>query len=82
MTDDDIIKHIELSKPTILTANKTSYKEVEVYQYDLNMNFIKKWKSLAEASKTLNINKAAICMCAKGKYKKSGGYIWRYQKIN
>jgi predicted GIY-YIG superfamily endonuclease len=80
MTDDDIIKHIELSKPTILTTNKTSYKEVEIYQYDLNMNFIKKWKSLAEASKTLNINKSTICMCAKLKGKTAGGYIWKYKK--
>jgi len=77
MTNNDINTHVKWSKPKILTANKTSYKEVEIYQYDLNMNFIKKWKSLAE---TLKINKAAICRCAKEKSKKSGGFIWRYNK--
>ena len=80
MNENDIKEHINWIKPKILVANKTSFKEVEILQYELNGNFIRCWKSLAEASKTLNINKVAICHCAKGKTKSSGGFFWSYKK--
>ena len=82
MNNENIVKYVNYCKPKKLGPNKTSYLEVEIYQYDLKLNFIKKWKSLSEASKSLNISKPAICHCAKGRTKKSGGYIWTYKKIN
>ena len=41
---------------------------------------IKQWKSLKQASEELKISKSSISKCCKGKYKKVGGYIWRYKK--
>ena len=81
MTREDIQKKVEMSKPKKLGSNKTSFPERNIFQYDLNINFIKEWKSLSEASKTLNISKPAICHCASGKSKSSAGYIWSYYKI-
>lgn len=82
MNDFDIENYVNSKKEIQKTSNKTSYTDVEIFQYDLEMNFIKKWKSLSEASKELKISKPAICHCAKGKSKKSAGYIWSYKKIN
>ena len=50
-----------------------------VLQYTLNGNFIKEYRSAIQASKELNINQANIVHCLKGKYKYSGGYIWKYK---
>lgn len=78
MSDQDLKNHIEWLNPKIV-SNKTSFKEVKIYQYDKNKKLIKEWKSLAEASKELKINKSAICQCAKGDHKTAGGYIWKYK---
>lgn len=53
---------------------------IPVYQFDLDMNIIRIWESLAVASKTLNINKSCIINCCRGIYKTSGGFIWKYEK--
>ena len=52
-----------------------------VIQKDLNGNFIKRWNSIIEAGKTLNINRANITSCCKknGTYKTVGGFIWEYE---
>ena len=34
--------------------------------------------SLMEAGRATGINQGNICSCCNGKYKSSGGYIWRY----
>lgn len=46
-------------------------------QYDLNGNFIKKWDNTKTASTCLGISSSAITHCLSGKYKKSGGYMWK-----
>jgi len=81
MTDIDIKNIVELAKPKPPSSNIGSYKEREIFQYDLNKNFIRKWKSLSEASKNLNIYTEGICLCAKMKYKSAGGFFWSYKKI-
>lgn len=48
----------------------------QVIQYDLNGNFIKKWKSISEAEKILNIRH--ISECCRNIRKKSHNFIWRY----
>lgn len=61
--------------------NKTGKNHVaskNIYQFDKNNNFIKKWSSIIEASKTLNICACNITECAKGNRKTAGGYIWKY----
>ena len=47
-----------------------------VNQYDLNGNFIKKWESVSEAQKALNISH--ISECCRDIRKKTHNFIWRY----
>lgn len=49
-----------------------------IYQFDKNNIFIKKWNSIIEATKTLNICACNITDCAKGNRKTAGGFIWKY----
>lgn len=57
-------------------------KEKKVIQYDLNGNFIKEWKSLAEAEKVGGFNHRGISRCATGQRNKAYGYIWKYEEAN
>ena len=51
-----------------------------IIQYDLNMNKIKEWDSITNASKTLGIT--TIDKCLNFKRKTAGGFIWRYKDCN
>lgn len=53
-----------------------------IHQYDKELNFIKTWYTITEASIDLNISISCIIGCAKGDQKTSGGYIWKYNKLN
>lgn len=57
-------------------AYSAHMKEVE--QYDLDMNYIKTFKSIADASKEVNGATGNISRCCLGKYKTAYGYIWKY----
>lgn len=50
----------------------------KVAQYSLNMNLIKKFNSITEASKEIKTSTSHISGCCKGKYKTVKGYIWKY----
>ena len=52
--------------------------KVKVIQYDKNMNVIKIWNSITEASMNVNISKMNIIKCCKGVNKTAKGYIWKY----
>lgn len=49
----------------------------EIVQYDLNMQKIKEWGSITDASETLGIT--TINKCLSFKRKTAGGFIWRYK---
>ena len=49
-----------------------------VNQYDLNMNFIKRYESIKEASNGNYSLYTHIGECCKGKHFSVGRYIWRY----
>jgi hypothetical protein len=49
-----------------------------VNQYDLDGNFIKKWKSSVDASNELKINNSNINIVCKGIRNKAGNFMWRY----
>ena len=54
----------------------------KVCQYDKEMNLIKIWDSIKDASVNLKIDSSAITKCCKGKkYKSVGGFIWKYNPI-
>ena len=52
----------------------------EIIQYDLNDNYIKKWRSATEAGRMLNIRANHISACCNKKRNKTGGYKWRFAK--
>lgn len=57
-----------------------SYKngEVEIDQYDLDGNFIKRYKSFADAARDIKKSASNIHRCCNHKCNKAYGYIWRY----
>jgi len=57
---------------------KYSNKTIKIVdQYSIGGEFIKRWDSIAQASKELGIGSNCIITCCKGGYK-SGGFIWKY----
>lgn len=48
-----------------------------VSQFDLNGNFINKYRSVKEAARQLRISGSGIRGCVQGKYKTSSGFIWK-----
>lgn len=51
-----------------------------VLQFDLQGNFIREWPSLAKVYEELGIHKSDISRCCLGKFKTSGGYVWRFKE--
>lgn len=66
----------EHKQKLILVSSKT------VYQYDLQMNFIKEWKSSAFAGRELGINGNCISKCCRKDLKTYKNFIWSYDKIH
>lgn len=54
----------------------------KIIQYDKSMNSIKEWDSIVEASNELNMTRANIIQCCRGKQKSAGGYTWRYKEVS
>ena len=50
-----------------------------ILQYNEKEEFVKEWDSITKASTELNINASNISMCAKGRRKHAGGFIWKYK---
>jgi hypothetical protein len=61
-------------------SNMADLYSVAILQYLKDGTFIKEWKSLSEASRSLNIPASNMCSCLKGRYKTAGGFVWRYKK--
>lgn len=68
-------KQIEAATKNILKANP----EKSVLQYDLNMNLLNEFKSLAEAARSINGNHGNISMCCQEKRKTAYKFIWKYK---
>lgn len=58
----------------------TPYNERAVIQYDLNGNFIKRYKSISEASRNTNIVRQSIHSCCNNKLKKTHNYKFEYDR--
>jgi hypothetical protein len=53
----------------------------EILQYDLDMNFIKEWKSLREIERNdLTLSRSQIAKCCKGIKNAYAGFIWIYKE--
>jgi group I intron endonuclease len=53
-------------------------RKKEVYQYTLDKEFIRKYTSVAEASRHCNLSKSTISRVCRGERKSGGGYYWEY----
>lgn len=82
------IKHafaIGLSTPPMLNKHgKDCINSKPVIQYDINLNLIKEYESITDASKDTNYNHTTIsyaCLAYQrnGKYKPRGDFIWRFK---
>ena len=49
---------------------------VPVYQYTFDRYFVKKYPSISAAARENNLTRSGIRFVIRGKYKKSGGFIW------
>jgi hypothetical protein len=54
-------------------------KTTEILQYDLDGNFIREWKTVKLACDELNLRASGISSVLTGRYKHSGGYMWKYK---
>ena len=66
--------------PEMWSKKSARSKQKKIIMIDPNTkNTIREFDSITDASKELGINASNISMVCKGKRKKAGGYIWRYQ---
>ena len=79
----EILSQINLGSKNEKNASENNgmYQKIpknakSVLQYDKEGNFIKEWKSAAEAKKSLGIDN--ITVVCNGKRKYAGGYIWKW----
>ena len=52
-------------------------KQVQMFDKSTG-ELLETFPSICEAERVTGINQGNICSCCKGKYKSSGGYVWRY----
>ena len=57
-------------------ANEATKKPVK--QFSKNGKFIKKWSSMSEPAKILNIKIQSISYCCRNIRKTGGGYVWHF----
>lgn len=63
-----------------LSLIHTDLQVTKIEQYDLKDNFIKEWKSIKDASNTLNIDRTSISKALHDEIKTAGGYKWRLKE--
>ena len=51
-----------------------------ILQYSKTGEFIAEYPSIWEAERKTGCHSSNICNCCKGKYKYSGGYVWKYKE--
>lgn len=57
---------------------KEDDRKKNVIQYDLEGEKIHVYNSIAEASRTTEINKSSIAKCCRGERNKAGNFIWKF----
>ena len=68
------------TKELVIRDSKRQQKEV--YQYDFQLNFIKKYESVSEAEKESGVNASNISKAALNKRQRAGKYIWDYEDLS
>lgn len=63
-----------------ITNHNSKGAKRSVLQYDLDGNFIQRWKSMQDASDTLiGVSVSKICACCRGNRPHHRGFIWKYE---
>lgn len=75
----EVIKTDKVVEEKVKKTRKRT-KWFGILQYTLDGKLLREWKSITEASKTLNLNHASISKCVNGHYKKAEGYRWEGKK--
>ena len=50
----------------------------EIDKFSLDGIFIETFESVKQAHEITGVSVASLCLACRGKYKKAGGFIWRY----
>lgn len=74
-------KKISENKKDVPWSSSMYRSRNKIYQYDLNNNLIKIYKSLSEAIKFTNVKQSGISMCCTGKIKTYYGFKWSYKPL-
>lgn len=76
MSEDQRKKISEAKKGNVV--GKDNPRARKVAQYDSELNLIRIWDYIKQATIELGISNSNICSCCKGRLKSAGGFIWRY----
>lgn len=74
--DSHSCKHSEESRNKIRENNPSK----QVLQFSKDEKFIAEYPSTHEASRHTGCDNSNISKCCKGKYKSTGGFIWKYKE--
>jgi len=65
----------------LMRDKSAELRKKPILQYDLNGNFIKEWECGKYAGIELNLHATSITQVCKGKFKQTGGYIFKYKEV-
>ena len=77
----DNLEHCTYSY-NITYGSRKGEKDIPIFQYNLNGEYIRKFNSTTEASSILGINRRSITNCLNGWSKSAGGYMWVKENIS
>lgn len=60
-------------------VKRDTNRSIPVVQLTKDGEFVREWKSAAEAAESFGFSSANICNCCKGKAKTAGGFKWKYK---
>lgn len=69
-----------LSEETKRKISLNSSQQKAVLQYDLSGSFVKEWRTLKEASKSVCVSGASISAACRGLQRKAAGFLWQYKE--
>lgn len=61
-------------------AKRIESRKKPLLQFTKEKVFLAEWKSAEDVFKILNISRATLGSCARGKHKTAGGFIWKYKE--
>lgn len=72
-----VVSLFHIPKNTREHKDRKRYKR-PIYQYTLDGEFVKKWDGVVDIVRELGYNQGNIVSCARGRYKQSYGFLWKY----